>query len=212
MAVVFDAASSGSTTGTTLTVSHTIAAGNNRILLVGQGARSNNHTITSMTYAGQAMTLLEELLPVSGWMRLYYLKDPPVGTADIVSVIDQSINHVQASASYSGVDQVTTFDATGTDQDDVGSGTGSLSLTTTKDNDWIVAVVVDNTEVQSAATGTTQRAADGTNMRIGFYDNNVSLTPAGTFSIGFELASPQTWGIIGTTLITVPTTPQILFI
>lgn len=210
--IAFDAASSGSTTGTVLTVSHTIGAGSNRLLLVGQGVRSSDNTVISMTYAGINMSLLRDAIPNSGTMRLYYLVNPPVGTADIVSTVDQSRNHVMANASYNGVDQTAIFDATGTDTTGAsGVSSYSKSLTTTIDNDWIVAVGVDNTEVQTASSGTTQRAAAGGNMRIGFYDNNVALTPVGTYTIGFDLAGIQTAGIIATTLIRAVTfVPQVM--
>lgn len=201
MSIQFDAASSGSETTTTLTVSHTIAAGNNRILIVGQGARSNNHLLISATFNGEDLTLLETQLPVSGYMRFFYMVNPPVGTYDIVTEIDQFINHVQANASYSGVDQLDPIDVFAKSQDDSGSSnTIEQELTTTVNNAWLVAVGVDNTEAQSARTDEVQRAAAGSNMRIGFYDEGEASTPAGTFDIGFNIASPQTMGVIAAAL------------
>lgn len=86
MAISVDATSQGNdTAGTTITISHTVNSGDNRILIVlvvsdGSGA-------STATYDGNAMTQLSGSFGVANpglRTRGFYLIDPPVGTANIV--------------------------------------------------------------------------------------------------------------------------------
>ena len=209
--ISFDAASSGNTTGLSLTVSHTVGTGKNRILLVSLGIRTNPVTGDEVTFNGVALTRYDVQYPVVGYQALWYLINPDSGTHDIVSTSVASVNHVQASASYFGVDQVSPIDVGGKTTSDSAS-TLSQSLITTAINDWIFASGIDNTETQTAASGSTQRATTALNIVSGIYDNNVSLNPAGTYSIGFDLSGAQSCGIIAFALKPAALPPKVMLI
>ncbi len=118
-------ASSGSTAAaSTLTVSHTVASGTNRILIVGMAANRDS----TITFAGQNMTKLVSA-SISGQVaaQIWYLISPPVVTANIVATflpIDTTAKAVMGAANYTGVDGNTPFgDAVGV------TGTGDTTAT-----------------------------------------------------------------------------------
>ncbi len=192
--IAFEAASSGSAHALTLSVSHTITVANT-ILICSYGQRTNPTTLTSIQFNGVDLTLYDSQYPVVGYQAIYYMLNPPVGTFNLESITSSTTDQVQANASYTGVLQTSPVDVG--DKTTSGSSAGlSQSLTTTVDNDWIFASGIDNTQSQSASAGSTQRATVALNIVSGIYDNNTSLTPAGTYSIGFDMAGAQSCGII----------------
>jgi len=112
MAVVFDSATTHNETADgspdTISWSHSVgAAGSNRCLLVGF-AMQNSHTINSVSYAGDTMTLLTSLNTPDNDRKLYvyYLAGPTTGTNSVsVSVTAVTKNCAWTSMSYTGVDQ-----------------------------------------------------------------------------------------------------------
>ncbi|MEO5915832.1 MAG: SdrD B-like domain-containing protein [Luteolibacter sp.] len=109
------ATSNSAQTATTHTFSYNSGvAASNRILIVGVSYRNNNsQTISSVTYGGQAMTLVgSNTVAVStpdGATYIYRLVNPPTGANNVV--VNWSAALVQGSVvgaiTYSGVDQTT---------------------------------------------------------------------------------------------------------
>ena len=101
--------SSANPNSTTFTVSnHTVSNGLNRMLLV--GISQKNKTVTSVTYAGQSMTLVGEWLTgTAARVHVYRLMDPPVGTGDVVVTLganpDKGI--IVGATTFTGVNQTT---------------------------------------------------------------------------------------------------------
>lgn len=91
-----------------ITISHTIATGSDRLLLV--AVTNDGGAPSSVEYGGVAMTLLE-YYEYGGATRVYYLKNPTVGTANIVVSWSGSSYYYPAvfCADFTGVDQTTTF-------------------------------------------------------------------------------------------------------
>lgn len=94
-------------------VSHTVSAGSNRILIVGVscGGASSAYS-TGVTYAGQNLTLLGGFNHPSVFIRteLWYLLNPPAGTADVTVTLNTNASLVIGAISFTGVEQTNPFD------------------------------------------------------------------------------------------------------
>lgn len=111
MAVTYDATSIGSAASTTVTVSHTVAAGDNRLLVV--QATEWNTDVTGATYNGVAMTAFgtKPIAPndweIGGW----YLVAPATGTNNAVVTLGAlNAEYGVCVTSLAGVDQSTPID------------------------------------------------------------------------------------------------------
>ena len=108
--------SSGNSAGaaTSLTFSHTVGSGSNRLLVVSVHLRDGVGTpVTGVTYGGNALTAVPSGSANSGTgtpenrTELWSLLDPPTGTADVVISLSASKNIVGGATSFFGVDQTT---------------------------------------------------------------------------------------------------------
>jgi uncharacterized repeat protein (TIGR01451 family) len=92
-----------------LTWTHTVGAGANRILIVGLSLRDGNVAATGVTYGGQALTRVGFINSVGNQNRteMWRLIAPPVGTASVAVTLNQSKQIVGGSISLTGVDQTT---------------------------------------------------------------------------------------------------------
>ncbi len=127
---------SGTTSSNQFTLSSfTINPGNNRLLVV--VVQSNTGTVASngITYAGQTLTMdVAKSNTVDS--EIWYLKNPPAGTANIVVTMSTSASIVVGAFSYFGVDQTTPLGAI---QSTSGSSTSeSINITPTYFNSTIV--------------------------------------------------------------------------
>lgn len=168
-----------------VTLSHTIGAGNGRILIVFASTRNvASNVITGVTYAGQALTqapspidlVTEGFNAVSCW----YLVNPPVGTANIVASISPANDCNLFGISYTGVASVGFPDASGnattTSADNV-----SKSITTVADNAWIVAFGRGASGAPTSWTNATQIDSSNEDATA---DTNAAKTPPGAYSTG----------------------------
>lgn len=200
MAIAFDAASNGTTTGATLTVAHVCAASPS--ILIVSVAQQGAPGTPSATYSGVAMTKLTTQAYTNGQGDVFWLANPAAGTHNIV-VSTPANSTSLAAASY------TSFLGS-LDGNNGNSSTSATSLTasitTVVDNCWVVLGVAAQISSQSASTGATQRALGGqVNCSAGIYDNNAAKHPAGSVS---ESVTFSTAGY-GYTIISIkPTNPQ----
>lgn len=182
--IAFDAASNGSTTGTSLTVAHT-CTGTDRLLIVGVAQNSTTtDNITGVTYNSVAMTLAvsQGSSPANNWSQLWYLRNPASGNNNIVISASPSTEMASVNASYTGADQLTQPDATNSNTAESVTSIAT-SVTTVKDNCWAVIICSTDGGTVSASTNVTSRATSGTRYMIG--DNNAAITPAGALSQTF---------------------------
>lgn len=112
--ITFDAtSSSGGVTNSTITLSHTVGAGSNRILLVGV---KTPHTsgVTGVTYNGVALT---KAFSNNGGgatgvnQEIWYLTAPSTGANDIVVSLASSVLAYVGGASFFGAEQSSPIDA-----------------------------------------------------------------------------------------------------
>lgn len=199
MPLSFDAASGGTqSAGTSLTYSHTVGVGADRILFVGINffAADAADDITGVTYAGVAMTQITKQSIIGTnqqWSYLYYLVNPTSGANNVV-INKTSTDDIRSnSASYAGASQLAQPDASITDVETAAT-TISQSLTTIADNCWVVSFAMNSATTIVAGTGTTARA-NQTFCAIG--DNNAAKTPPGSVSMQWTNGGSSTgWTMI----------------
>lgn len=122
-----------SSSSTTYTQSHTVASGNDRLLVVNVVSHFTILNFSGITYGGVPLTRLDTRTQSSGAKtEIWYLVNPAVGTDDIViSVNNPSFDIAMMASNFTNVHQSTPFDTTSK-----GGGQSSLSIS------------VDNTEMQ----------------------------------------------------------------
>lgn len=194
----FDAVTTGSTTGTSLTTSHT-CTGSDRILMV--GVTSNNgasNFVTGVTYGGVAMTLIGERRKGDNerWLSLWYLIAPATGANNIVVSASSSTFLLADGVSYTGVKQSGQPDASATNIA-TNATTFNTSLTSIADNCWHVMYAGNALGTHTAGTGTTIR---GTGAASNMCDSNSAKTPAGSATLQLTYGSVNDWGSIIATI------------
>ena len=141
LSLVQDATTSAATTtgSTSLTWSHTVANGPQRLLIVSVAVHGDDTDINSVTYGGQAMTLLGTAAQNGGGgvkTQLWYMLMPAEGTASVVIQTGQSTAIVGGATTFFGVDQAQPFGAVATAADhgdpiygvDVSSAAGEVVI------------------------------------------------------------------------------------
>jgi hypothetical protein len=115
MAIAFDAASNSISAASTHTLPHVIGSSGKDRLLIVTIIIGESRTITSVLYAGLAMTPWSTRAIGGGdaalFMSMYYLVGPPVGTANIVATYSgaPSQGAGMMGVSYTGIDQGSPF-------------------------------------------------------------------------------------------------------
>lgn len=166
--IEFDAASSatsGDVSGDTLTWSHTVGNGSNRILVVGaacekNGGNDNFLTISSLTYGAASMSPVAGsgiMVPASGHRvktELYYLLAPASGTDTITVTYGGAVNRrVGGAISLTNVKQQAA-EAVITNSN-TGSSTISTDITTLTDGALVLDVVSQGDSDPNSFTTTT---------------------------------------------------------
>lgn len=199
MALAVDATSTGTTTGTSLTVSHT-CTGSNLLLLVGAYTHGTlTDIVTGITYAGTAMTRINTVTNSGGGntasrLYLYYLINPATGANNVVTSLSESRTVLNANTSYTGAKQSgqpdagnTAFSATVT--------TLGVTITSVADNSWLVGTLRGHSGTVTAGTSTSQRI-DHATVGLGFYEltaNPISPAAAKTINADTTIASDMMW-------------------
>lgn len=163
MAIAADSTSQSSTSGTSLTFSHT-CSGSNRILFVGVLGEVGSDVITGVTYNSVSMTLVDKALtPSDRYLYLFYLIAPATGANNIVVSASSSTYMQGTGVSYTGAKQTSPIDSSNTGtltESGVGTSTFTVSTTVVADNCWLVGAVNALGATMSMGTGTTDRQID----------------------------------------------------
>jgi len=140
-------------TATSLTWSHTVAGGNNGILIVTISVRTDV-AVSSVTYGGYSLTLAGSQVESSSKVRgeMWYLKAPAAGTADIIVTLAGSANFAAGATNFFNVDQTTPYGAATTGQ---GSGDPSLTVASAAGELVIDGVADRDVDTESIGAGQT---------------------------------------------------------
>src|SRR3990167_4631231 len=145
MAIAFDVASNSGNPGTVASFSwsHTVAAGSDLLLIVGVNmydATDADRVVSGITYNGVALTQSITLNDDTTDIRsdIWYLKNPTTVANTVEVTMAGTVTDPSAFAcSFSGVDQTTPIEATGTFGTDVSPATPTVITVT--DNAWTLA-------------------------------------------------------------------------
>jgi hypothetical protein len=179
------------------TVSFT-TSGSDRYLVV-QVLSSPGDTVTGVTYNGVAMSQIMTSTFGAQANELWGLANPASGTHNIVASFSGAPSTVVIDAiSYTGAQQTTPIEATGTNS---GSGTSaSVSVTTLTDNAWLVGYFRANSAsgAFTAGSNTVIRtdAAEGTRQLA---DSGAVQSPPGSFSLNATMATGS-WNVMAFSL------------
>ncbi|MEJ7763615.1 MAG: hypothetical protein WKF80_12550, partial [Thermomicrobiales bacterium] len=207
MAIAFDAASSANSpsTATSLTWAHTVGSGSDRLLIV--GITTSNYASAACTYGGVEMT--QAGVGQNGAAlaaALFFLVNPPVGTAQVVFTNATRTRIVGGATSWTGVDQTsplgTLASATGTSTVPsvvVASATGEIV------HDAVGGQASSNTPF---TVGAGQTARWNLNPLIGTtYSPGAGSTEPGATSVtmSWSRGVSEAWAIIAVPIKPVPT-------
>jgi len=168
MAIARDNSAGNTTAGptSTVTISSFAVAASNPCLVVFVELNSGNDNLASVTFGGNAMTLITKAeTPTSGeWVYAYYILGQS-GTHDIVATQNTDTNAMRMVAiSYTGVNQAISYPTTDSSTSNTANGGTTISCTQspTTSNSWFVTSIWDSdTENVSASTNVTQVVTAG---------------------------------------------------
>ena len=158
LAIIAGASSSAGTGAATeassVTWSHTVSSGSDRILIVSVATRDKNGgVVSSVTYGGTSLTKIAADSSSKTHVEMWYLKAPAVGMADIVVTLTSIENFTAGATTLYGVDQATPYGSLTT-----GNGSGNPSLTVASAAGELVVDAVADLDVDSSAVGAGQSA------------------------------------------------------
>jgi hypothetical protein len=133
-----DRSSSVTASTASLSWSHTIGTGANRLLVVGVAIRNANNVVSGVSYGGKALTFLQARNNHDAAVRVeqWYLVAPPSGTANVTVTLSGSAKVVGGAVSFTGANQVAPFRGlavngstdTGTNDPTVADSSGASEL------------------------------------------------------------------------------------
>ena len=194
--------SAASNTTNSITFAHTVLEGSNKVLVLCTAARdtvAGDIPVLSATRGGVALTKVRHdriALPASDSFgsEIWYLKNPPVGTANLVVTWTSPLSSygIANAIVFNGVNQTTPIDAhtgnTGT------TAALSSSITTVSDNAMILGCALTQDQNVTNGAGQTEQVnrdtsptVDGTLM----YTLNKALH--GAQSVGATQPAAQAW-------------------
>lgn len=158
MAITLDATANINnigTPGTSLSGSHTMGSVSNGVVWV--FVSWNAGTISTMTYAGNAMVFAGLATIGSADLAAYYYINPIAGSNTVAVTVTSSATIVMFVASYAGVNRVRLIDEKTITSSATGNLTLNTSLTTIITDDWVLGFTRGNATLTLAGVGFTSR-------------------------------------------------------
>ena len=199
-ALTLDASSSTSGAAvSSLTWSHTVGSGDERILIVGVSLRKNSQSVSNITYGGVGgFTLIGSQLDGGADHRaeLWYKLMPAVGTANVVvTIAGGTVDAVGGAVSFFNVDQTTPL---GTFVGATNTSTTPSVTVTSATGEIVVDVMSSNGDSGTVSVGAGQ--TQQWNLKSGTGDGNEAgsgSTESGASSVtmSWTLAASNKWAI-----------------
>lgn len=202
MAIAFDTSASATwapAPAAAVSWSHTVGSGSDRLLLVAIHLRSDDETVSGITFNSVAMTFVAAVSYGSGALRteIWQLVNPDTGSHGIVATLVGTVTSTGggSSMSFSGVDQTTPIGNTNTGTQDAGGGTSiTTSLTTAQGNSWVVDAVTHRNDIDITAGGSQANVLEHNNgtSTIGGMSTRAT-TSAGSYSMSWSDGADHQW-------------------
>jgi len=185
--ITYDNSADGGNNGgstTSLTYPYTVGSGSNRLLIVNLIGDTSADDISSVTYAGVAMTLLGKVqASANDWQYLYYLVNPPSGSNSIVVTAGSPHYLISQAASWFNVAQTAQPDAFTTNTGAATSTSITTSLTTVAAGSLVVQGIWSYGHLAGGAGATpilTDTAFDGAGI---FVSTGSPVSPPGNVAM-----------------------------
>lgn len=196
-AIVLDSTTNANGITALLTWSHTVGMGNSRLLIVGTAHRDGNMSVTSVTYGGTALTSIGSQNGPGNQNQatLWYLINPPTGTANISVSLSGSKDVTAGAASFTGVNQTTPL---GTLNSLSGTSTTASVVVSSAAGEVVIDAVAANGDAVSltAAGGQSVLWNIGTGTAGGNVRGGSSNQPgASSVTMSWTLAASKPWAI-----------------
>lgn len=199
MAIARGNTSTGAQSATSsLTVSHTTTSGTNGVLIVAVELQAGDN-VTGVTFNGSALTQFNKVATTIASYEnyFYYLINPGSGvTANVVVSCSGSRRIIALNVDYTGADQTTPM-AVSTNH--IATGTpGTLTLTTTVDNSWLIGTCRANaTNPTGPGADTVEIARAATEQGYVLYDSGGAKTPTGSYTLNAAFSGSQLYCMLG---------------
>lgn len=165
------------------TTSHTVTGSNT--IFFGGIWNGNTSGLTTVTYNGSSMTLVNSINGnPGGTTYMYYIVNPTTGTNTFSVTRSSTVGRLFIfGASYTGAAQTGQVDSSNT-ATNTGSSGHTVSTTVVAPNCWLVGVMImDGANSLAAGSGTTMREKDTRFGQAGWFDSNGTV---GTGSQGLS--------------------------
>lgn len=209
---VFDAQSNVTDTLTsvapTTTLAHTTAVANNRILLAAVHMNLRNATgttVTSITYGGQALTLLDAITDGGPDTRteVWYLLNPPTGANNVLMTAGgitpgENVEAVLSATTFNNTDQSAPPSATNIGQNDP----ATVTVTGTAATD----IIIDFISARESVTLTPDFQTQGYNTSTGGANDDVQASASGRIAatpnttMSWNVSANRRWSIVAVNL------------
>lgn len=196
MAIVVGNTSSGTASATTVTVSHTVASGSNRLLVVATCVlQASVPNYTGVTFNGIAMTKIDDALTGGGLRRtaLWYLLAPDVGTFNIVVTVDALPVWLRcANADYTGVAQQAYESTAKIDQNVTSPTDVPVTLSPSTANSWFMGAADARSAIITSGTNSFYRVGS-TNDEPVLIDTNGAIAGTGNTTFSYSAGVGTDW-------------------
>lgn len=162
MAIAYDNASGGATTGSAASLTYSFTAGTltDGCLFVGVGYYQRTKSISTVTYGGVSMTLYlrYEDGTRGATTEIWRLLNPAAGTANVVITPSASMEMTSGAVTLSGVDQTTPIEANNGGKVTFGTHTTHTTNVTTATADaWLLEIFLKDVATATPTSGQTSR-------------------------------------------------------
>ncbi len=162
---VVDTVTPETSSSSPMTISHTVS-GTDRLLVVGISQGNLNSPVASLTYGGTPLTALGTESAGPPRIEMWYLLDPPVGTADVVVTFSgtPSDGAVVGVMNLTNVNQTTPL---GPFVSNAGNGTASVDVTSAEGELVIDVLAKDTPNSPAVGSGQTKKWSQAFNNAHG---------------------------------------------
>ncbi len=192
--ITIDPASAREAATSTITLNHAVGTGSNRLLIVAVAIERDDERVTTVTYAGQAMTFVGTSVDPGQTSRVevWRLIAPATGTNTVSVTLNAAAATVVAAISFANVDQTNPIAAS---QFASGDNVSTASVTVASATGQVVlAAIAANDAVDSVTAGAGQAASwNVINAADVIGAGSTKAASATTTTMSYTLQSPEKW-------------------
>lgn len=193
--VKFDSTNSVQNANFNNTVSLTVGANNNRMLVFCFTANNSSPTLPTITFAGLSFTYVIQRYTNSMSLVIAYLLNPPVGTNNLYYEVSNAVNHLASITSFYNVKQT---DVVSTSRDiGVAAGGYTGAVTVPVNGLFVDAITSDSNQTLNPTAGQTLLTrANGTYGSFA-HSYRIFTTDNGSYTSSWDNNTFQTTTVYG---------------